>query len=829
MLRVLSCVTEQHDVRLVALAIVICLLASFTTLCLHRRSHEASVGSVNLWLAGSALVFGFGVWTTHFVAMLAFRPDVPIGYDVQTTFLSLAAAALFGWVGLWIARQRPKLVLLGGAVSGAAIGAMHYLGMAAVLAPGVLLWERDLVYASLLIGTIAVATALKLAAKGSTKTHIVFASAVLAGGIIGLHFTAMTAATLQPDPRIPLPDEVMAPQWLAVAVAAVAMLIMVIGLLFYFYDRQLTERAARVAELEATKQRLELTTSELREAIIVRQKTEKEIREAHDELKAATEVAKIAFWWRFATDNGIERWSGEVETIFGHPATELGGRTWYFDLLHPDDRDRVMSLYQAALASRGRYESEHRIILSGDRTVWLHEVGEVKQGENSEPPRFVGVVKDITLRKQSERQLIAANERTRLAQAQLRDALDSMSDGFVFCDAADRIALVNGCMIAMFPTLSHLLQPGRSIREFLVEGANKGVFNTGDLAPEAWGESWIISSGRNRRIEHHLTDGRWILASERRTGDGGYVCLWSDITRLKNQEEQLRNSIADFELSQSRLQSLTESWRRLSEERERERDTAMRASRAKSEFLASMSHELRTPLNSILGFSEIMKAELFGGLGTDQYRGYVRNIHESGSHLLSLINDVLDLAKIESGKLELHEERCELEQISRSVLQLMKEKARECGVLLRLERRRAVPTIRGDERKIKQILFNLLSNAIKFTPEGGRAAISLGVDQTGNIDLAVTDTGIGIAPDQIQHVLEPFTQVENVYSRKHSGTGLGLALAKELAELHGAEFKLTSEEGKGTTVAVKLPRWRIISVHGKQGLATPPQRVPSAE
>lgn len=223
-------------------------------------------------------------------------------------------------------------------------------------------------------------------------------------------------------------------------------------------------------------------------------------------------------------------------------------------------------MYRAALASSGRYESEHRIILSGDRTVWLHEVGEVKQGENGEPPRFVGVVKDITVRKQSEMQLIAANERTRLAQAQLRDALDSMSDGFVLCDAEDRMALVNGCMIAMFSTLSHLLQPRRSIREFLLEGASNGVFNIGDLAPDAWADSWLISSGRNRRVEHHLTDGRWILASERRTGDGGYVCLSSDITRLKNQEEQLRN----LELSQSRLQSLTESWRRLSEERERE-------------------------------------------------------------------------------------------------------------------------------------------------------------------------------------------------------------------------------------------------------------------
>ena len=816
MLRVLSCVTEQHDIRLVALAIFICLLASFTTLCLHRRSLAARGGSANLWLAGSALVFGSGVWTTHFVAMLAFQPGVPIGYDVHTAVLSLAAAALFGGVGLWLVRQL-RLVLIGGAVSGAAVGVMHYLGMAAVLAPGIILWDRDFIYVSLLIGMVAAATALRLATNGSSTRHMVVASAVLATGIVGLHFIAMTAATLQLDPRVPLPEEVMAPEWLAVAVAAVAMLITVIGLLFYFYDRQLSERASRVAELEATKKQLEFTTTELSAAILVRQQAENEIREAHDELKAATEVAKIAFWWREVAEAGIERWSGEVENIFGRPAAELGGgRDWYFGLLHAEDRDRVVRLYRAALAGWGRYESEHRIVLSGGGTVWLHEVGEVKPGVNGEPPRFVGVIKDITARKQSERQLMAANDQARLAQAQLRDALDSMSDGFVLCDAEGRIALVNGCMIAMFSTLSHLLQPGRSIREFFLEAADEGVFNTGELAPDAWADSWIISSGRNRRVEHRLADGRWILASERRTGDGGYVSLWSDITRLKNQEEQLRNSVADLEISQSRLQALTESWRRLSEDRERERDEATMASRAKSEFLASMSHELRTPLNSILGFSEIMKSELFGSLGTDQYRGYTQNIHESGSHLLSLINDVLDLAKIESGKLELHEERCELEQISKSVLKLMTEKARECGVSLNLECRSTVSTVRGDERKIKQILFNLLSNAIKFTPKGGRAVIRLAMSQSGDIELAVKDTGIGIARDQIQRVLEPFTQVESIHSRRHSGTGLGLTLAKELTELHGGEFDLASEEGEGTTVTVTFPRWRIISARAKQ-------------
>jgi two-component system, cell cycle sensor histidine kinase PleC len=830
MLRVLSCVTEQHDGRLVALAIFICLLAFFTTLCLYRRSLEASAGSANLWLAGSALVFGSGVWTTHFVAMLAFQPGMPIGYDIRTTFLSLAVAALLGWVGLWLAGQQPKLALAGGAVSGGAVGIMHYIGMAAVLAPGVITWERYFVYASLIVGVGGAATALKLAARGSTINRIVLASAVLAVAIVGLHFIAMTAATLQPDPRISLPDELMAPEWLAVAVTAVAVLIMVIGLLFHFYDRQLTEGAARVAELEATKKQLEFTTSELTASIIVRQKAENEIRAAHDELKAATEVARIAFWWRLLTDEGIEQWSGEVESIFGRPAAELGrDRGWYFDLLHPADRDRVVRSYRAALASWGRYESEHRIILAGDSTVWLHEVGEVKPGENGEPPRFVGVVKDITARKQSEQQLLAANERAKLAQAQLRDALDSMSDGFVLCDAGDHIALVNDSMIAMFPTLAHLLQPRRRLHEFLHAGASQGVFNTGDVSPDACAAGWIISSGSNDRIEHQLTDGRWIRASYRRTRGDGFVCLWSDITRLKNQEEQLRSSIADLELSQSRLQSLTESWRRLSEDRERERDQATLANRAKSEFLASMSHELRTPLNSILGFSQIMKSELFGSLGTDQYRGYIGNIHESGSHLLSLINDVLDLAKIESGKLDLHEERCDLEQICRSVLQLMKERARECGVRLRLECRRAVPAIRGDERKLKQILFNLLSNAIKFTPKGGSAIISLGIDLSGDIELAVADTGIGIAPDQIQRVLEPFTQVESVYNRRHSGTGLGLTLAKELAELHGAEFDLISKEGKGSTVTVKLPKWRIINARDDEALATLPQSARSAE
>lgn len=240
------------------------------------------------------------------------------------------------------------------------------------------------------------------------------------------------------------------------------------------------------------------------------------------------------------------------------------------------------------------------------------------------------------------------------------------------------------------------------------------------------------------------------------------------------------------------------------------RDEAMAANRAKSEFLANMSHELRSPLNAILGFSEIMSSEMFGSLGSDRYREYARHIMTSGRHLLSLINDLLDLAKIESGHMELHDESCDVAEIVEQAARLFSEHALRAGIKLEVTTQARLPRLWADERRIRQVFYNLLSNAIKFTPQGGCVRVGARVVACGAMEVRVEDTGIGIAPEKIDLVMQPFTQIENVMTRGHAGSGLGLPICRALVELHGGELRLVSEQGKGTVATIVVPKERVM-------------------
>ncbi len=245
-------------------------------------------------------------------------------------------------------------------------------------------------------------------------------------------------------------------------------------------------------------------------------------------------------------------------------------------------------------------------------------------------------------------------------------------------------------------------------------------------------------------------------------------------------------------------------------EREAARSAAVAANRTKSEFLANMSHELRTPLNAILGFSEAMQMQMHGPLGSDKYDEYVGHINESGAHLMALINDILDISKIEFGKQELDEGEMDLGRAVRSSITLVRERARVGNVRIVDNLLSRHIRVVADERKIKQILLNLLSNAVKFTPPGGQVALSWTIDETKGVVIEISDTGVGIAKNQIAKVLEPFGQVETSLVRRHEGAGLGLPLAKALIELHGGSFEIESTVGVGTRVRFSIPPWRIL-------------------
>ena len=239
-----------------------------------------------------------------------------------------------------------------------------------------------------------------------------------------------------------------------------------------------------------------------------------------------------------------------------------------------------------------------------------------------------------------------------------------------------------------------------------------------------------------------------------------------------------------------------------------EKDGAEAASRAKSDFLANMSHELRTPLNAIIGFSEVIKSSIFGPV-SERYRSYAADIFNSGTHLLGLINEILDLSKLEAGQLELHEEPIDLAATVEACMNLVEKQAQQSKIRMSASLDSNYPLIRADDRRLRQILINLLANAVKFTPEDGQIRVS-SFPTNGGLAITVSDTGIGMAPEDIPRAMTIFGQVDSKISRKHEGTGLGLPLAKHLIELHGGTLTINSKVDVGTTVTLVLPSERIV-------------------
>ncbi len=379
------------------------------------------------------------------------------------------------------------------------------------------------------------------------------------------------------------------------------------------------------------------------------------------------------------------------------------------------------------------------------------------------------------------RKATEAEARIARAEARLIDAMDTIPQGFALFDQEDRLVHCNRNYRTIVAGSRVVLEPGFAYSELcraMVEGGQ--IVEARDD-----GEAWLNERltrhrlGRNRE-DLRLADGRWINIVERRTRDGDIVTVSSDITDVK-----LREAV------------LTEA-----------RQQAEFANRAKSEFLANMSHELRTPLNAIIGFSEMIRDGAFGPVGNAKYIEYAGDIHESGAHLLELINDILDLSKVEAGEIALNEEIVDFARALHACVRLVGARARANGLALDVDIPDDLPHLLADERKVKQIFINLLSNAIKFTEPGGRVSLRVSVRADRDIEAVVADTGIGIAPRDIDQVMKPFFQVDSRLARKYEGTGLGLPLCKSLVALHGGSLKLESEVGVGTRVRIVFPATR---------------------
>src|SRR5713101_3604921 len=499
--------------------------------------------------------------------------------------------------------------------------------------------------------------------------------------------------------------------------------------------------------------------------------------------------------WDWDLARGRIFWSHSMFAILGlKPRDELMSFGEVDTFVHPDDIHLYELASQLADAKANSIDHDFRMRHAGGNWVWLRARCELVHQAGEGGPHLIGIAVDVT----EQKTLV---ERTVEADLRLRDAIETIPEAFVLWDAQNRLVLCNSNFQELHNLPDEAIEAGASY-ESVVEAGRKPVVR-----------SKVTSEGQSpgaRTFEAQLDDGRWLHISERRTKDGGYVSVGTDITNIKLHEEKLINSerrlmatVADLRASQQTLESQAQQLSELAEKYSEEKTRAEEANQTKSKFLANMSHELRTPLNAIIGFSEIMESGMFGPLGTDKYHEYCHDIHQSGQYLLEVINDILDMSKIEAGRIRIDPEQVELEPFINDAMRVVSGRADDKRLALTARIAHDLRVI-ADHRLLKQIVLNLLSNAVKFTPEGGRVTVRAR-SAGGCISIAIADTGIGIPPDALARLGRPFEQVESQLTKSHQGSGLGLAIARSLTELHHGSMRIRSTPGRGTMVLLRLP------------------------
>ncbi|WP_068317094.1 sensor histidine kinase [Polycladidibacter hongkongensis] len=490
-------------------------------------------------------------------------------------------------------------------------------------------------------------------------------------------------------------------------------------------------------------------------------------------------------------------WSASLYEMLGLEArNEILGFSEFSALTNPEDID-LFRLAEQLLSSDDKIvDKQFRMRHVQGHWVWLRIRGELQYDAGTHEAHLIGIGIDVSEQKQMA-------ERSRTADLRLRDAIETISEAFVLWDAENRLVLCNSNYRDLHALPDHVTKSGTPYTTVMA-AARKPIVTT-EPTIRGEGETW------DSCYEAELQGGRWMQVSERRTKDGGFVSVGTDITDLKRQEEKLLDSeaqltatVLDLRQSRQKLERQAQQLVELAEKHASEKNRAEDANKAKSEFLANISHELRTPLNAIIGFSEIMNEGMFGDLGCDKYREYCRDIHVSGTYLLNVINDILDMSKIEAGRMELAIENVRLDDVISDATRVVANAAEEKGIQISCDDVSAVE-VQADKRALKQIMLNLLSNAVKFTPENGRVWIQ-SRQTLAHQELSICDNGIGISREDIDRLAKPFVQVENQFTKTHEGSGLGLAIARSLVELHGGSMSLASKPGNGTTVTIRLPR-----------------------
>jgi len=387
------------------------------------------------------------------------------------------------------------------------------------------------------------------------------------------------------------------------------------------------------------------------------------------------------------------------------------------------------------------------------------------------------LLKSMSRMQRNLRAIMAREEELRRsAQLRLADAIENSPEGIVLLDAEYRLVIANTQILESFAEIAESFSAEAHFFNVLSEATRHNLMGRDDSSRledccrEATLKGQAISDIK-------MADGRWLRFRFSRARDRGIIVICSDITDIIRRENQFRVA----------------------------KEEAEAANRAKTEFLANMSHELRTPLNAVIGFSQMLKDEILGPVGLDKYRDYAGDIHSSGTHLLSIINDILDLSKIEAGKMDLYLGDVSMADCIEASIRLLRPRATDRRVKLSKRVGKGIGPVRADERMLKQVLMNLLSNAIKFTESGGEVTVVATRVGDDRLSISVRDTGIGMTADQIKIASEPFGQVDSSLGRKYEGTGLGLPLAKRMVELHGGTLDIESTPNVGTTVTLTIP------------------------
>lgn len=509
--------------------------------------------------------------------------------------------------------------------------------------------------------------------------------------------------------------------------------------------------------------------------ISARKAVEAALRESEERYALAMEaVNESVYDWNVRS--GEIFYSPRLYAVLGILPEQLRTPDDWLERIHPADLPRYNEAMRAHFKGDSeRFVCEYRYRGGDGEWHWARQHGLALRDASGRAYRMAGSTGDITEQRETARALEEARSR-------LTEAIEAVSEGFALFDAEDRLVLCNNRFREFYAEVADLLIPGASFERLLRATISRDVI----AGTEHQTEEWVAERLQRHRQptgshEYQLNDGRWLKISERRTGEGGIVGVYTDITALKQREAQLNELVDSLAVA---------------------RDEAMQATQTKSRFLAGMSHELRTPLNAILGYTEMILDEVYGS-APEKIREALERVQRNGKHLLALINDVLDLSKIEAGQLRLSLTDYSLRDVVHAVFSAVEPLATAKDLAFRVEVAPNLPPARGDERRLTQVLLNLVGNAIKFTDQGQVMIAASAAN--GSLTVSVRDTGPGIAAADQAKIFEEFQQADSSATREKGGTGLGLSIAKRIIEMHGGRMWVESVPGKGSTFYFTLP------------------------